>query len=201
MIQPSVLFTPSFSSSKPLFYSPIMRMQFSPALPFPFSSQAATPPPEQKDILTELYLGGYAMVAEKLFSYLSGADLSNCLQVCKTWTQQISSNSHFMTQITTHRRQCKENAENLHKSQMEQLLVASLQRIPLASLLPNKTAPVCCASAPHSTRPVQKVSLRGPDHFEFSPGGECTVSRSLKRPRESEAICGTKTSKKRLRRL
>ena len=64
----------------------------------------------------------------------------------------------------------------------------------LASLLPNKKAP---ASAPHSTRPVQKV----PDNFEFSPGGECTVSRSLKRPRESEAICGTKTSKKRLRRL
>ena len=198
MIQP---FTPPFSPSKPLFYSPIMRMQFSPALPLPFPSPAATPPPEQKDIPTELYLGGYAMVAEKVFSYLSGADLSNCLQVCTTWTQQISSNSHFMTQVTTHRRQCKENAENLYKSQMEQPLVAPLQRIPLASLLPNKKAPVCCVSAPHSTCPVQKVNLHWPDHSEFSPGGDCTVSRSLKRPRESEAICGTKKSKKRLRRL
>ena len=137
------------------------------------------------------------MVAEKVFSFLSGADLSNSLQVCKTWTQQISSNSHFMTQVTTHRRQCKENAENLHKSQMDQPLVAPLQRMPLASILPNKKAPVCCASAPHSTCPVKKMT----DNFEFSPGRECTVSRSLKRPRESEAICGTKTRKKRLRRL
>ena len=193
-------FTPPFSPSKPLFYSPIMRMQFSPALPLPSPSPAATPSPEQKDIPTELYIGGYPMVVEKVFSYLSGADLSNCLQVCKR-TQQISSNSHFMTQVTTHRRQCKENAENLHKSQMEQPLVAPLQRMPLASILPNKKAPVCCMSAPHSTCPVQKVNLRWPDHSEFSPGGDCTVSRSLKRPRKSEAICGTKKSKKRLRRL
>ena len=118
-IQPFMFFTPPFSSSKPLFYSPIMRMQFSPALLLSFPSPAATPPPEQKDIPTELYLGGYPMVAEKVFSYLSGADLSNCMQVCKTWTQQISSNSHFMAQVKTHKRQCKENAENLHKSQKD----------------------------------------------------------------------------------
>ena len=200
MMQPSVLFTPPFSSSKPLFYAPIMRMQFSPALLHSHSPHQL-PLLLQNRKVSHQNLGGYAMVAEKVFSYLSGADLSNCLQVCTTWTQQISSNSHFLAQVTTHRRQCKENAENLHKSQMKHSLVAPLQRIPLASLLPNKKAPVCCMSAPHSTRPAQKVNLRGPDHFEFSPRGECTVSRSLKRPRESEAICGTKKSKKRLRRL
>ena len=43
-------------------------------------------------------------------------------------------------------------------------------------------APVCYASAPHSTRPVKKV----PDNFEFSPGGECTVSRNLKTHMESQ---------------
>ena len=199
MMQPSVLFTPPFSSSKPLFYSPIMRMQFSPAPPLPSPSPPTTPTPEQKDIPSELYLGGYPMVAEKVFSCLSGADLSNCLQVCKTWNQQVSSNSHFMAQVKTHRRKCKENAENLQKSQMEQPLVAPLQRSPLASILPNRKAPVCCTSAPHSTHSViQKVKLHLQEHFEFSHGGECTVSRSLKRPRESEAICGTK---KRLRRL
>ena len=202
MMQPSVLFTPPFSSSKPLFSSPIIRMKFSPPQPLPFSSPAATPPPVQKDIPSELYLGGYPMVAEKVFSYLSGADLSNCLQVCKTWTQQVSSNSHFMAQVKTYRRQCKENAENLHKSQMEQPLVAPLHRKPLASIIPNKKDPVCCMSVPHSTRSfIQTVDFSWPHHFEFSHGEECTVSRSLKRPRESEAICGTKKSKKRLRRL
>ena len=201
-MQPSVLFTPPFSSSKPLFYSPIMRMQFSPALPLPFPSPAATPTPEQKDIPSELYLGGYPMVSEKVFSCLSGADLSNCLQVCKTWNQQVSSNSHIMAQVKTHRTQCKENAENLHKGQTEQPLVAPLQRRPLGSILPNRKAPVCCTSAPHSTCSViQKVNLHLQEHFEFSHQGECTVSRNLKRPRESEAICGTKKSKKRLRRL
>ena len=202
MMQPSVLFTPPFSSSKPLFYSPIMRMQFSPALPLPIASPAATSTPEQKDIPSELYLGGYPMVSEKVFSCLSGADLSNCLQVCKTWNQQVSSNSHIMAQVKTHRRQCKENAENLHKGQMEQPLVAPLQRRPLSSILPNRKAPVCCTSAPHSTGSViEKVNLHLQEHFDFSHGGECSVSMSLKRPRESEAICGTKKSKKRLRRL
>ena len=202
MMQPSVLFTPPFSSSKPLFYSPIMGMQFSPALPLPFPSAAATPTPEQKDIPSELYLGGYPMVSEKVFSCLSGADLYNCLQVCKTWNQQVSSNSYFMAQVKTHRRQCKENAENLQKSQMEQLLVAPLQRRPLVIILPNKKVQVSCTPAPLSTCSViQKVNLHLQEHFEFSHGGECTVSRSLKRTRESEAICGTKKSKKRLRRL
>ena len=196
VMQPYVLFTPPFSSSKPLFYSPIMRMQFSPPQPLPFSSPDATPPPEQKDIPSELYLGGYPMVAEKVLSFLSGTDLSNCLQVCKTWTQQVSSNSHFMAQVKTYRRKCKENAENLHKSQMEQPLVAPLQRKPLASIIPNKKTSVC-KSASRS----KNVDFRLSDHFEFSHGGECTVSRSLKRPRESETICGTKKSKKRLRRL
>ena len=197
MMQPSVFPTPPLSSSKPLFYSPIMRMQFSPK-PLPFSSPAATPPPEQKDIPSQLYLGGYPMVAEKVFSCLSGADLSNCLQVCKTWNQQVST-SHYMAQVKTYRRHCKENAENLHKSQTVQLLVAPLKRTPLVSILPNKKAPVCCTSAPHSTHSViQKVNFRLREHFEFSHGGECSVSRSLKRPRESEAIC---CSKKRLRRL
>ena len=160
MMQPSVLFTPPFSSSKPLFYSPIMRMQFSPALPLPFASPAATPTPEQKDIPSELYLGGYPMVSEKVFSCLSGADLANCLQVCKTWNHQVSSNSHIMAQVKTHRRQCKENAENLHKSQTEQPLVALLQRRPLGSIQLNRKAPVYCTSAPHSTCSViQKLNL------------------------------------------
>ena len=202
MMHPSVLFNLPISSSKPLFYSPIMRMQFSPALPLPSPSPPTTPTPEQKDIPSELYLGGYPMVAEKVFSCLSGADLSNCLQVCKTWNQLVSSNSHIMAQVKTHRRQYKENAENLHKGQMEQPLVAPLQRRPLGSVLPNRKAPVCCTSAPHSTCSViQKANLHLQEQFEFSHRGEYTVSRSLKRPRESEAICGTKKSKKRLRRL
>ena len=138
------------------------------------------------------------MVAEKVFSCLSGADLSNSLQVCKAWNQQVSNSTKFMAQMKTHRRHYKENAENLHKCQMEQPLVAPLQRRPLASIIPNKKA----LSAPRSTRSViQNVGFHQPDHFEFSHGGECTVNRSLKRPRESEAICGTKKSKKRLRRL
>ena len=202
MMQPSVLFTPPFSSSKPLFYSPIMRMQFSPALPLPIASPAATSTPEKKDIPSELYLGGYPMVSEKVFSCLFGADLSNCLKVCKIWNQQVSSNSHFIVQVKTHRRQYKENAENLQKGQTEQPLVAPLQRRPLGTILPNRKAPVCCMSVPHSTCSViQKVNLHLQEQFEFSHRGECTVSRSLKRPRESEAICGTKKSKKRLRRL
>ena len=195
MMQPSTLLTPPFSSSKPLFYSPIMRMQFSPALPLPFPSPPVTPtsdqwsptPPEQKDIPSELYFGGYPIVAERVFSYLTGTDLSICLQVCRTWNQQVSSNSHFMIQVKSYRRQCKENAENLYNHQSEEPLVTSLQRRPLTSILPNKRAPVC-------SKPV-------PPEVDFSlcclHVGECSPKWS----RESEAICGTKKSKKRLRRL
>ena len=193
MMQPSVLLTSPPSSGKPLFYSPIMR---SPALPLPFSSPAATPPLEQKDIPSELYLGGYPMVSENVFSYLPGDDLSNCLQVCKTWNQQISSNFYFKEQVKTYRRKCKENAENLHKGQIDQPLVAPLQRKPLANIVPNKKVPM---SFLHSV--IHEVDFRLPDHFDFSHGKGCTVSRSAKRSRESEAICGTKKSKERLRRL
>ena len=91
-----------------------------------------------------------------------------------------------------YRRKCKENAENLHKGQIEQPLVAPLQRKPLASIVPNKKVPM---SVLHSV--IQKVDFRLPDHFDFSHGEGCTVSRSAKRSRESEA----KKSKKRLRRL
>ena len=95
MMQPSVFFTPPFSSSKPLYYSPIMRMQFSPALPLPFPSPAATPTPEQKDIPSELYLGGYPMVSEKVYS-LASLELTYTT-VCKCARHGISKSPPTLT--------------------------------------------------------------------------------------------------------
>ena len=90
---------------------------------------------EHKDILSELYLSGHSMVAEKIFSYLTGADLAICLIVWRTWNQQVSSNTHFIAQVNAYQKQCKENAENLHMDKTEETIVVALhQRLMVKSL-------------------------------------------------------------------
>ena len=94
--------------------------------------------PEYKDLLTELYSMGVPLIAEKIFTLLNPADLCSCLQVCTTWNYQVSTRSKFMDKVNAYRRQCKENAENLHvaKKSME-FIVFSTQWRPLYNFTPN----------------------------------------------------------------
>ena len=160
------------------------------------SLELPTYPPEYKDLLTELYSMGVPLIAEKIFTLLNPADLCSCLQVCTTWNYQVSTRPKFMDKVNAYRRQCKENAENLHvaKKSME-CIVFPAQRQPLNNFTPN-TVTQTQTNEIHSA-PISFKCSKPTWHKSESSG---RVSPS-KRPRQPEDICGTKKSKKRLRRL
>lgn len=187
--------TPFSSVRKRLFCSP----QVPPPAPLPFTLLSPAENAnislelEHKDILSELYEGGLPLVAENIFSYLAPGDLCMCLQVCKTWNHQVSSDTKFMNKVYSYRKQCKENAENLHKTnEIMQFTVSPTQRRPLASFTPNTMSQILATK----TTPVSFKSIK------YWHEGECSRTMNpSKRQRQSEAICGTKKCTSRLRRL
>jgi len=197
----SVLMT--LSSTKPVFYSPRVLSPtslclFSPPVT-PKTSLGLTPsPPAYKDILSELYLGGQPLVAKRIFSFLNAADLCSSLQVCTTWNLQVSCGAQFMNKVSTYRKQCKKNAENLHKTEEPmETTVSPNKRRPLADFTPNTQSQF------QTAKPASPASFTGM-YIKPWHDGENINSGALnpsKRLRQSEAICGTKKSKKRLRRL
>ena len=183
--QSFILMTPS--STMPVFYSPRVLSPLPLLLPAtPKSSFSA-----YKDILSELYLGGLPLVAERIFSLLKPAELCSSLQVCTMWNCQISG-SQFMNSINTYRRQCKENAENLYVTEgpME-TTVTPTKRRPFATFTPNTQSQF------YTAKPTYTVGMCIKPWHEGECSGRITPS---KRPRQSDGICST-TSKKRLRRL
>jgi len=89
------------------------------------------------DILSELYLGGLPLVAERIFSLLKPADLCSSLRVCTTWNRQISCGAQFMNR-NSHHRQWKENAENLYVTEKPmETTVTPTKRKPFAAFTPN----------------------------------------------------------------
>ena len=198
--QSSILMTPSStkpvspSSTKPVFYSPRVLSPLPLLLPATPKSSAGHPRSfsAYKDILSELYLGGLPLVAERIFSLLKPAELCSS-QVCTTWNHQISSGSQFMNSISTYRRQCKENnAENLYVTEgpME-TTVTPTKRRPFATFTPNTQSRL------QTAKPTYTVGMFIKPWHEGECSGRMTPS---KRPRQSDGICSTK-SKKRLRRL
>ena len=93
-------------------------------------------------------------------------------------------------------RKCKENAENHHasKKQME-VIVFPTQRQPLATFIPNTLTQIQTKETCSTT-----VSFKCIKPVWHKSGCSRRVSPT-KRPRQSEDICGTKKSKKRLHRL
>ena len=108
------------------------------------------------------------------------------------WNCQISSGSQFMNSISTYRRQCKENAENLYVTEgpME-TTVTPTKRRPFATFTPNTQSRL------QTAKPTYTVGMCIKPWHEGECSGRITPS---KRPRQSDGICST-TSKKRLRRL
>jgi len=102
-----------------------------------------------------------------------------------------------MNKISTYRRQCKENAENLHKPEEPiETTVSPNKRRPLTDFTPNtqtqfQTAKPAC--------PVS--SFTGMCIKPWHEGKNSGTVNPSKRPRQSEVISGTKKSKKRLRRM
>ena len=193
----SVCMTPFSNIRKRLFYSP--QVPGPPPTPVPFTllspgeNADISMELEHKDILSELYEGGLPLVAENIYSFLTAGDLYMCLQVCKTWNHQVSSDTKFMNKVTTYRKQCKENAENLHKDyEHMEFTVSPTQRKPLATFTPNTMSQILATK----TTPVSFKSVKS------WHDGECSgIASSNKRRRQSEAICGTKKCTSRLRRL
>ena len=160
------------------------------------SLELPTYPPEYKDLLTELYSMGVPQIAEKIFTLLNPADLCSCLQVCTTWNYQVSTRPKFMDKVNAYHRQCKENAENLHvaKKRME-FIVFPTQRQPLDNFTPNTLTQI-------QTNEIHSAPISFKCSKPTWHKSECSGRVSLaKRPRQPEDICGTKKSKKRLRRL
>ena len=189
---------PSFTDSSFTFPIISVHSQFVFKMPSPTngSLKLFTYPPVHKDIPTELYSAGVPLIAEKVFSLLNPADLCSCLQVSTTWNYQVSSVPKFMDKVSAHRRKCKENAENHHasKKQMEVIVFPS-QRQPLATFTPNTLTQIQTKETCSTT-----VSLKCIKPVWQKSGCSGRVGPS-KRPRQSEDICGSKKSKKRLRRL
>ena len=155
-------------------------------------------PPVHKDIPSDLYTTGVPLIAERIFSLLNPADLCSCLQVCTTWNYQVSTAPRFMDKVSAYRRKCKENAENHHVSKKQkEVIVFPTQRQPLATFTPNTLTQIqnkeTCSTA---------VLFKYVKPVWHESGCSGRVSPS-KRPRQSDSedICGTNKSKKRLRRL
>ena len=192
----------------PLFHGPFIHISYHLAISvhsqFVFKMPSSTNgllelftyPPVHKDIPTELYSAGVPLIAERIFSLLNPTDLCSCLQVSTTWNYQVSSDPKFMDKVSAHRRKCKENAENYHasKKQME-VIVFPTQRQPLATFTPNTLTQIQTKETCSTT-----VSFKCIKPVWQKSGCSGRVGPS-KRPRQSEDICGTKKSKKRLRRL
>ena len=192
--QSSVFMTPS--STKAVVYSPRVLSPLSLLSPATTPKSLPPSPPAHKDILNTLYLGGVPQVAERIISLLNPADLCSSQQVCTTWNHLVSSGAQFMSKVNTYHRQCKENAENLHTTEEPmETTVSPVKCRPLASFTPNTQShfPTAITTSP---TPFNAKCIK-PWHEGESSG---RVSPS-KRPRQSEAICCTKKSKKRLRRL
>ena len=192
----------SFSSTKSVFCSPRVLSPSSLCLLSPpvtpkTSLERSSSCPAYKNIVSELYLRGQPLVAERIFSLLNPADLCSSLQVCTTWNHQVSCGAQFMNKISTYRRQCKGNAENLHKPEEPiETMVSPNKRRPLADFTPNTQTQFQTAKPACPVSSFTGMCIK-PWHEGKNSG---TVNLS-KRPRQSEAICGTKKSKKRLRRL
>ena len=149
-----------------------------------------------RDIPTELYTAGVPLIAERIFSLLNPADLCSCLQVCTTWNHQVSSAPRFMDKVSAYRRKCKENAENHHASKKQkEVIVFPTQRQPLATFTPNTLTQI---QNKETCSTVVSFKYVKPVWHESGCSGRVSPS---KRPRQSEDICGTNKSKKRLRRL
>ena len=94
--QSSVFMTPSSSVSKPLYQAP--RPLILTPLPLSLLSPAATPkgrcmdlppsPPENLDILSELFMRGFPHVSQQILAYLAPPDL------CR-WVDQLSKQPFF----------------------------------------------------------------------------------------------------------
>ena len=185
--------------------SSVLMTPYSPRVLSPLSLSAAMPKsplnlvpshPACKDILSTLYLGGVPHVAERIVAFLNPADLCSSQQVCTTWNHLVSSGAQLMSKVNSFRRQCKENAENLHKTKEPmETTVSPVKRIPLAAFTPNTK------SRFQTTKAASSVPFTGKCIKAWHEGESSGRVNPSKRPRQSEAICGTKKSKKRLRRL
>jgi len=97
-----------------------------------------------------------------------------------------------MNSINTHRREWKENAENLYVTEEPmETTVTPTKRRPFAAFTPNTQ------SRFQTAKPTCRVGICIKPRYEEECSGRMTPS---KRPRQSDGICSTK-SKKRLRRL
>ena len=101
-----------------------------------------------------------------------------------------------MDKVSAYQRKCKENAENHHasKKQME-VIVFPTQRQPLATFTPNTLTQIQTKETCSTT-----VSFKWINPVWHKSGCSGRVSPN-KRPRQSEDICVSKLSKKRLHRL
>jgi len=107
----------------------------------------------------------------------------------------VSFSTQFMGKVSTYYRQCKENAENLHKTEESmETTVSPVKQVPPAAFTPN-------TQSQFHTTTTSPTPFTGKCIKPWHKGESSGRVNPSKRPRQSEAICGTKKSKKKLRRL
>ena len=134
---------------------------------------------------------GWTYAGVWCISLLNPTDLCSCLQVCTTWNYQVSSAPKSLSIARSTRRMLK-TLHHVSKKEME-FIVFPTQKQPLAISSPNtltqiQTQKMCSAAVPFKC--IKSVWHKSGCSGRVSPS---------KRPRQSDDICYTKKSKKRLR--
>ena len=180
---------------------------------------------EEHDIVTRFYLQGFPLIVEKIFSYLSAADLQKCAAVSSRWKllctnlKSIASRLPVKTDEKLKQKQ-KENqvARKAHKKQTDRLPLTSRNSNILSSqkIVPLSIPQTKQTKCPSCSSPAKEYNFVHAEccscSYSFCPSclGKAHTNnkscskriRSSPTKRESSQLgVGTNLSKKRLRRL
>jgi len=89
---------------------------------------------EERDMVTSLYLEGFPLIVEKIFSYLSPADVLNCLTVCSRWKLLCTNLKFIKSKLPVKAGELQEEKENQVAKRTSK---KRIERCPLTSHNPN----------------------------------------------------------------
>ena len=120
-------------------------------------------------------------IANKIFSYISPRDLCMCVAVSKNWRSFIVGNKDFRSKITSYRKECKQDKENLAKNATQRLVSRPLstrdENISHTTLTSKRESVQLQTgsfrSCPHCSSPARKLNTTrvhcGMCKYDFCP--------------------------------
>lgn len=206
-LPPSFLMTPPHSS-----------VYLSPPPQLILVSSFITPPKEEPnlygDIVSMLHKSGCPHLSKAIFSHLQPADLASCMCTNRTWRMLIQESTNLLESVGQYQLKQRENVENLYNQTFRTSHYAPLTD--LTNYPSSSSKPITIPDEPqmscNSYSPVNvdnRSLLCSNCNCIFCTGCLQSVHTtdfsshlgSRKIPCCSEAVAGSKTSKRRLKRL